>query len=117
MLEGEELKVLEFGHTDTRYSTGLYVPSLGLVVSGDAVYNNTHPYLSEYNDAAGRDWLQALDQIESQSDGGRCRAQRARSDSCHATSGDTASARFHRDRASASTEGALRNMLARYQTA
>ena len=42
-LEGEELKVLEFGHTDTRHSTGLYVPSLGLVVAGDAVYNNTHP--------------------------------------------------------------------------
>jgi glyoxylase-like metal-dependent hydrolase (beta-lactamase superfamily II) len=64
-LEGEKLKVLEFGHTDTQHSTGLYVPSLGLVVSGDAVYNNMHPYLSEYTDAAGRDWLQALDQIES----------------------------------------------------
>jgi len=64
-LEGEELKVLEFGHTDTQYSTGLYVPSIGLVVAGDAVYNNTHPYLAEYNDGAGRDWLQALDKIES----------------------------------------------------
>jgi glyoxylase-like metal-dependent hydrolase (beta-lactamase superfamily II) len=51
-LEGEELKVLEFGHTDTQHSTGLYVPSLGLVVAGDAAYNNTHPYLSEYNEVA-----------------------------------------------------------------
>lgn len=64
-LEGEELNVLEFGHTDTQHTTGLYVPSLGLVVSGDAVYNNTHPYLAEYDADAGRDWLQALDTIES----------------------------------------------------
>jgi glyoxylase-like metal-dependent hydrolase (beta-lactamase superfamily II) len=64
-LEGEELKVLEFGHTDTQHSTGLYVPSIGLVVAGDAVYNNTHPYLAEYDEDAGRDWLQALDKIES----------------------------------------------------
>lgn len=64
-LEGEELKVLELGHTDTEHSTGLYIRSLDLVISGDAVYNNTHPYLSEYNDVAGRDWLQALDKIAS----------------------------------------------------
>ena len=64
-LKGEELKVLEFGHTDTQHSTGLYVPSIGLVVAGDAVYNNAHLYLAEYNEVAGRDWLQALDKIES----------------------------------------------------
>jgi glyoxylase-like metal-dependent hydrolase (beta-lactamase superfamily II) len=64
-LEGEKLKVLEFGHTDTQFSTGLHVAALGLVVSGDAVYNNTHLYLAEYNDVAERDWLHALDKIES----------------------------------------------------
>jgi glyoxylase-like metal-dependent hydrolase (beta-lactamase superfamily II) len=63
-LEGEILKVLELGHTDTHNSTGLYVPSIGLVVSGDAVYNNTHPYLAEYDDDTGKDWLRALDIIE-----------------------------------------------------
>ena len=31
-LEGEELKVVELGHTDTSHSTALYVPSIGLVV-------------------------------------------------------------------------------------
>src|SRR6201985_3896115 len=51
-LEGEELKVVELGHTDTVHSTALYVPSIGLVVSGDAVYNNTHPYLAECDDNA-----------------------------------------------------------------
>jgi glyoxylase-like metal-dependent hydrolase (beta-lactamase superfamily II) len=63
-LEGETLEVLDLGHTDTHDSTGLYVPSIGLVISGDAVYNNTHLYLSEYNDHAGMDWLHALDIIE-----------------------------------------------------
>jgi glyoxylase-like metal-dependent hydrolase (beta-lactamase superfamily II) len=51
-LEGEPLKVLELGHTDASHSTGLCVPALGLVVSGDAVYNNTHPYLAERDESA-----------------------------------------------------------------
>jgi glyoxylase-like metal-dependent hydrolase (beta-lactamase superfamily II) len=63
-LEGKDLKVIELGHTDTGHSTGLYVPSIGLVVSGDAVYNNTHPYLAEWDDEAAKDWLHALDAIE-----------------------------------------------------
>jgi glyoxylase-like metal-dependent hydrolase (beta-lactamase superfamily II) len=63
-LEGEELKVIELGHTDTAHSTALYVPSIGLVVSGDAVYNNTHPYLAEGDAQARAQWLQALDTIE-----------------------------------------------------
>ena len=63
-LEGEALKVLEFGHTDTSHSTGLYAPSIGLVVSGDAVYNNTHLYLAECDTETSREWLRALDKIE-----------------------------------------------------
>jgi glyoxylase-like metal-dependent hydrolase (beta-lactamase superfamily II) len=63
-LEGEELKVVELGHTDTANSTALYVPSIGLVASGDAVYNNTHPYLAECDEKARGEWLRALDKIE-----------------------------------------------------
>jgi glyoxylase-like metal-dependent hydrolase (beta-lactamase superfamily II) len=63
-LEGEELKVVELGHTDTRHSTGLYVPSIGLAVSGDCVYNNTHLYLAECDEKAANEWLRALDKIE-----------------------------------------------------
>ena len=63
-LEGEELQVVELGHTDTPNSTALYVPSIGLVVSGDAVYNNTHPYLAECDDKARGEWLRALDKID-----------------------------------------------------
>jgi glyoxylase-like metal-dependent hydrolase (beta-lactamase superfamily II) len=64
-LEGEALKVIQLGHTDTANSTGLHVPSIGLVVSGDCVYNNTHPYLAECDEKARNEWLRALDRIES----------------------------------------------------
>jgi glyoxylase-like metal-dependent hydrolase (beta-lactamase superfamily II) len=63
-LEGEELKVVELGHTDTSHTTALYVPSIDLVVAGDGVYNNTHLYLAERDEETVNEWLQALDKIE-----------------------------------------------------
>jgi len=63
-LEGKELKVVELGHTDTSHTTALHVPSIGLVISGDCVYNNTHLYLAECDHQAANEWLRALD-IES----------------------------------------------------
>jgi glyoxylase-like metal-dependent hydrolase (beta-lactamase superfamily II) len=63
-LEGEELRVVELGHTDTSHTTALYVPSIDLVVSGDGVYNNTHLYLAECDAQAINGWLRALDRIE-----------------------------------------------------
>jgi glyoxylase-like metal-dependent hydrolase (beta-lactamase superfamily II) len=63
-LEGEELKVVYLDHTDTVDTTALHVPSIGLVVSGDAVYNNTHLYLAECDEKARGEWLTALDKIE-----------------------------------------------------
>jgi glyoxylase-like metal-dependent hydrolase (beta-lactamase superfamily II) len=63
-LEGEELNVVHLGHTDTSDTTALHVPSIGLVVSGDAVYNNTHLYLAECDERARGEWLAALDKIE-----------------------------------------------------
>ena len=35
-----------------------------MVVSGDAVYNNTHPYLAECDEKARGEWPRALDKIE-----------------------------------------------------
>jgi len=64
-LEGEALKVIQLGHTDTPHSTGLHVHSIGLVVSGDCVYNDTHPYLAECDENARSEWIRALDRIES----------------------------------------------------
>jgi len=64
-LEGQELIVVELGHTDTDSTTCLHVPSLGLVVAGDAAYNDVHLYLAESNARARREWIDALDKIES----------------------------------------------------
>jgi glyoxylase-like metal-dependent hydrolase (beta-lactamase superfamily II) len=64
-LGAEALKVVELGHTDTSHSTALHVPSIDLVVSGDCVYNDTHPYLAECDEKDRNEWIQALDRIES----------------------------------------------------
>ncbi|KAI3575696.1 beta-lactamase-like protein [Fusarium oxysporum f. sp. albedinis] len=63
-LEGERLVVVRTGHTDTDDTTTLWVPSIRLAVTGDAVYANTHPYLGEFGTAAKRrEWIEALDTI------------------------------------------------------
>ena len=64
-LEGRDLLVVEVGHTDTEHTTCLHVPSAGLVVAGDAVYNDVHLYLAESNTETRREWIAALDTIES----------------------------------------------------
>jgi glyoxylase-like metal-dependent hydrolase (beta-lactamase superfamily II) len=64
-LEGRELVAVELGHTDTDHTTCLHVPSVGLVAAGDAAYNDTHLYLAESNAQTRREWIAALDTIES----------------------------------------------------
>jgi glyoxylase-like metal-dependent hydrolase (beta-lactamase superfamily II) len=56
---------VELGHTDTDHTTCLNVPSVGLVVAGDAAYNDVHLYLAESNAQTRREWISALDKIES----------------------------------------------------
>lgn len=63
-LEGEELVAVDLGHTDTNDTTALHVPSIGLVVAGDAAYNDVHLYLAESDAGGRRSWLTALDTIE-----------------------------------------------------
>jgi glyoxylase-like metal-dependent hydrolase (beta-lactamase superfamily II) len=64
-LEGHDLVVVPLGHTDTDNTTCLYVPSIGLVVAGDAAYNDVHLYLAESGTHTRREWISALDTIES----------------------------------------------------
>jgi len=44
-LEGYELRIIEQGHTDSPDTTSLYVPSIGLIVAGDVVYNQCRMYV------------------------------------------------------------------------
>ena len=63
-LEGSKLVVARLGHTDTDDTTCLHVPSIGLVVAGDAVYNGIHPFLNESNRQTRLQWIAALDKID-----------------------------------------------------
>src|SRR5207245_2000557 len=63
-LEGHDLVVVPLGHTDTDNTTCLHVPSIGLVVAGDAAYNDVHLHLGESNPQTRREWIAALDTIE-----------------------------------------------------
>jgi len=63
-LEGQKLEIVRTGHTDTDDTTTLFVPSIGLAVTGDAVYNNVYPYLNESGSKELRaEWRAALDKI------------------------------------------------------
>ncbi|ETK38059.1 MBL fold metallo-hydrolase [Microbispora sp. ATCC PTA-5024] len=64
-LEGERLHAVELGHTDSDGTSALHVPSIGLVVAGDAVYGDVHLYLAESKGNGRKEWLGALDAIES----------------------------------------------------
>lgn len=64
-LEGQELFAVEVGHTDTDHTTCLHAPSVGLVVAGDAAYNDVHLYLAESDAPKRQEWIAALDKIES----------------------------------------------------
>jgi glyoxylase-like metal-dependent hydrolase (beta-lactamase superfamily II) len=64
-LEGHELIPVALGHTDTDDTTCLHVPSARLVTAGDAVYNDVYLSLRESNAATRREWIAALDTIES----------------------------------------------------
>ena len=65
-LEGHDLVSVPLGFTDTAGTTCLHVPSIGLIVAGDAAYNGVHLHLSESPDQQKRqEWVAALDKMES----------------------------------------------------
>jgi glyoxylase-like metal-dependent hydrolase (beta-lactamase superfamily II) len=64
-LEGHDLVSVPLGFTDTASTTCLHVPSIGLIVAGDAAYNGDHLHLSESPDQQKRqEWIAALDKME-----------------------------------------------------
>jgi glyoxylase-like metal-dependent hydrolase (beta-lactamase superfamily II) len=63
-LEGHELVAVNTGRTDTAHSTCLHVPSIALIIGGDAVYNGIHPYLGETDTQSRLEWISTLDKLE-----------------------------------------------------
>ena len=64
-LEGHKIQVIETGFTDTHNSTSIYVPSIGLLVAGDVVYNGIHPFLAETTKQTRQEWIASLEKLES----------------------------------------------------
>jgi len=62
-LEGQTLKVLQTGFSDTHDSTSLYVPSVGLIVAGDVAYNGVHLYLAETTRQTRDEWRSSLNRL------------------------------------------------------
>jgi glyoxylase-like metal-dependent hydrolase (beta-lactamase superfamily II) len=64
-LEGQDLVSVPLGFTDTASTTCLHVPSIGLIVAGDAAYNGVHLHLGESDQQKRLEWIAALDKMES----------------------------------------------------
>jgi glyoxylase-like metal-dependent hydrolase (beta-lactamase superfamily II) len=62
-LEGHELRIIEQGQTDSPDSTSLYVPSIGLIVAGDVVYNQCRIYVGDTTPESRKNWIAALDRL------------------------------------------------------
>jgi glyoxylase-like metal-dependent hydrolase (beta-lactamase superfamily II) len=62
-LEGRVLRAVETGHTDTDDSSVLHVPSIGLVVAGDVVYNGVHLMMLEGGGGGLQAWLDGIDRL------------------------------------------------------
>jgi len=62
-LEGNELRIIKQGRTDSPDSTSLYVPSIGLIVAGDVVYNQCRMYVGDTTPESRKNWIAALHRL------------------------------------------------------
>jgi glyoxylase-like metal-dependent hydrolase (beta-lactamase superfamily II) len=63
-LEGEDVIIIDTGHTDMDCTTSLHVPCLGLLVAGDLAYNGVHQYFAESETHDKRmQWVTALEKV------------------------------------------------------
>jgi len=62
-LEGHELRIIVQGRTDSPDSTSLYVPSIGLIVAGDVVYNQCRMYVGDTTPESRKNWIADLDRL------------------------------------------------------
>jgi glyoxylase-like metal-dependent hydrolase (beta-lactamase superfamily II) len=63
-VEGNELRIIDVGQSDTAPSTIVHIPSLDAVVSGDVVYNGIHQWLAETDREKRMGWIASVEKIE-----------------------------------------------------
>jgi glyoxylase-like metal-dependent hydrolase (beta-lactamase superfamily II) len=59
-----DVRAVLVGQSDVEASSVVHVPDLGVVLSGDVVYNGIHPWLAGSTPATRSAWLAALDVVE-----------------------------------------------------
>jgi glyoxylase-like metal-dependent hydrolase (beta-lactamase superfamily II) len=57
------LRIIEQGYTDSADTTSVYVPSIGLIVAGDVVYNQCRMYVGDTTPETRANWIAALDRL------------------------------------------------------
>ncbi|WGD53170.1 MBL fold metallo-hydrolase [Bradyrhizobium sp. CB1650] len=63
-LEGHALEIYELGQADITPSTALHVPSIGLIVPGDLVYNGIHMMLGLGGPKQWGEWYRNVEALE-----------------------------------------------------
>ncbi len=63
-LEGQELRIITVGQSDTNPSTIVYIPSLDAVIAGDVAYNGIHQWLAQTDHEKRMQWIASVEQIE-----------------------------------------------------
>jgi glyoxylase-like metal-dependent hydrolase (beta-lactamase superfamily II) len=62
-LEGHDLVAVDGPRSNNAASSCLFVPSMGLLLAGDVVCNEIHPYLAGTDRAQRRAWIACLDRL------------------------------------------------------
>jgi glyoxylase-like metal-dependent hydrolase (beta-lactamase superfamily II) len=63
-LEGQELRIITVGQSDTFPTTIVYIPSLDAVIAGDVAYNGIHQWLLATDHEKRMQWIASVEQIE-----------------------------------------------------
>jgi glyoxylase-like metal-dependent hydrolase (beta-lactamase superfamily II) len=62
-IEGQDVRIIEQGHTDRADTTSLHVPSIGVIIAGDVVYNQCRMYVGDTTPESRKNWIAALDRL------------------------------------------------------
>jgi glyoxylase-like metal-dependent hydrolase (beta-lactamase superfamily II) len=63
-VDGSPIRVIEVNQADINPTSIVHVPAIGVVVAGDAIYNEIHPMLGLSTPEQWQDWLGTIDIVE-----------------------------------------------------
>lgn len=63
-VDGSPLKILTIKQADIHPTSIVHVPDIGVVIAGDAIYNEIHPMLGLSTPSEWQDWIATVDFVE-----------------------------------------------------